>query len=187
LKALLEACAAKQVVFTVNGNGVDHIYDQKPVKTTDVHGNRLQYEAKLKENNSAHGFDVETRYKDVIDDDSFVAKRFDTDVSDIMVKTTNASSFGHTSFKSISKSTFLRRDEWKKLGHEQKDRLIAKRRQERITGEDVSMKKGASRYVMEHDLEELTPGVDDESLSIRPPHGEVRPISDRYRLFERFV
>jgi hypothetical protein len=34
------------------------------------------------------------------------------------------------------------------------------------------MKKGASKYEMEHDLKELTPGDDDESLSIRPPHGE---------------
>jgi hypothetical protein len=34
------------------------------------------------------------------------------------------------------------------------------------------MKKGASKYAMEHDLEELTPGDDDESLSIRPLHGE---------------
>jgi hypothetical protein len=34
------------------------------------------------------------------------------------------------------------------------------------------MKKGASRYVMGHDLKKLTPGDDDESLSIRPPHRE---------------
>jgi hypothetical protein len=54
----------------------------------------------------------------------------------------------------------------------QKDRIIAKRRQERITGEVISMKNVASKYVMEHDLEESTPGVDYESLSIRPPHGE---------------
>jgi hypothetical protein len=79
----------------------------------------------------------------------FVAKRIDTDVSNIMVNTTNVSRFGHTSFNSISKSTFLPRDEWKNLTHEKKDRLIAKRRQERITGEDFSMKKGASRYVMD--------------------------------------
>jgi hypothetical protein len=52
----------------------------------------------------------------------------------------------------------------------QKDRLIAKRRQERITGEDISMKKGALKYVMDHDLEESMPGDDDESLSIRHPH-----------------
>jgi hypothetical protein len=34
------------------------------------------------------------------------------------------------------------------------------------------MNKGASKYLMEHDLEELTSGDDDESLSIRPQHGE---------------
>jgi hypothetical protein len=96
LKAWLEACAAKQVVVTVIADGIGLIYAQEPVKTTDVHGNRLQYEANLKENDSSHGFDVETRRKDVINDDTFVA--------------------------------------------------------ERISGEDVTMRKGASQYVMEHDL-----------------------------------
>jgi hypothetical protein len=115
----------------------------------------------------------------VIDDDTFVVKRFDTEVSDIMVNTTNASRFGHTSFNRIWKSTFLPRDEWNKLTYEQKDRVIAKRHQERITGDNVSMNKGASKYVMEHDLEELTPGDDDESLSIRPPHRE----SDAYQIY----
>jgi hypothetical protein len=43
---------------------------------------------------------------------------------------------------------------------------------ERITGEDVSMKKGASKYVLEHNLVESMPGDDYESLNIRPPHGE---------------
>jgi hypothetical protein len=65
-----------------------------------------------------------------------------------MMNMTNASRFGHTSFNSISKSTFLPRDEWNKLAYEQKDRLIAKRGLERITGDDVSMTKGASKYVM---------------------------------------
>jgi hypothetical protein len=64
-----------QVVVTVNIDGIGHIYTQEQVKTTDVHGNRLQYEANLKENDSSHGFDVETRRKDVIDDDTFVAER----------------------------------------------------------------------------------------------------------------
>jgi hypothetical protein len=169
---LVEGNTAKHVVVTVNADGVGHIYAQEPVKTTDVHGNKFQYEANLKENDSAHGFDVETRHKDVINDDMFVAKRIDTDVSNIMVNKTNASCFVHTSFNSISKPIYLPQDEWNKLTYEQKDTLIANRRQERITGDDVSMKKGASKYVMEHDLEEWTPGDDDESLSIRPPHGE---------------
>jgi hypothetical protein len=110
--AWLEAYAAKQAVTTVNADVVGHIDAQELVKTTDVHGNRLQYEANLKEHDSAHGFDVETRFKDVINDDKFVAKRIYTDVSDIMVNKTNASRFGHMSFNGISKSTFLPRDEW---------------------------------------------------------------------------
>jgi hypothetical protein len=104
------------VVVTVNADVVGHIYAQEPVETTDVHGNELQYEANLKENDSSHGFDVDTCRKDVIDDDTFVA--------------------------------------------------------ERIAGEYVTMKKGASKYVMEHDLEESLPGDDYESLSICPPHVE---------------
>jgi hypothetical protein len=115
----------------------------RPIKTTNVHGSRLQYEANLKENDSAHGFVVETRRNDVINDDTFVAKRI-----------------------------ILPRDKWNKLTHEQKDRLIAKRHQECITGEDISMKKGASKYVMEHDLEESMPDDDYESFIICPPHGE---------------
>jgi hypothetical protein len=69
-----------------------------------------------------------------------------------MVNTTNASCFGHTFFNSISKSIYLPRDEWNKLTYEQKDRLIAKRRQDHITSDDVSLKMGSSKYVMEHDL-----------------------------------
>jgi hypothetical protein len=80
----------------------------------------------------------------------------------------------------VSRSRFfLPRDEWNKLTYEQKDRLISKHRQERITDDDVRMKKCASNYLMEHDLEELTPGDDDESLSIRPPHQE----SDSYQIY----
>jgi hypothetical protein len=115
-KAWLEAYAANEVVATVNADVVGHIYAQMPVRTTAVHGNWLQYKSNLKENYSSHGFDIEKRHKNVINDNTFVA--------------------------------------------------------ERITGEDFSMKKGASKYVMEHDLEESTPGVDYESLNICPPHGE---------------
>jgi hypothetical protein len=69
----------------------------------------------LKENDSAHGFD-DTRRKDVINNDTFVA--------------------------------------------------------ERITGEDVSIKRGALKNVTEYDLEESMSGGDYESLSICPPHGD---------------
>jgi uncharacterized protein YacL (UPF0231 family) len=41
-----------------------------------------------------------------------------------------------------------------------------------IAGEDVTMNKGASKYVMDHDLEESMPGDDYESLSICSPQGE---------------
>jgi hypothetical protein len=153
LKACLEAYAAKHVVGTVNADGVGYIYAQEPIKTTDVHVNRLEYEANLKENDSAQGFVVETRRNDVINDDILVAKRIDTDVSNIMVNTTNASRFGHTSFNSISKLIYLPQDECNKLTYKQKVRLIATRRQERITGDDDSMKKGAAKYVMDHDIE----------------------------------
>jgi hypothetical protein len=74
-KAWLEAYAAKQVAATVNADVVGHIYAQEPSKMTDVHDNRLQYESNLKENDTANGFDVETRRKDVINGDTFVAER----------------------------------------------------------------------------------------------------------------
>jgi hypothetical protein len=60
---------------TVNTDVVDHIYAQEPVKTTHFHGNRLQYEANVKENDSANSFDVKTRRKYVINGDTFVAER----------------------------------------------------------------------------------------------------------------
>jgi hypothetical protein len=44
----LEEYASKKVVATANADVVGHIYAQEPVKTTDVHGNKLQYEASLK-------------------------------------------------------------------------------------------------------------------------------------------
>jgi hypothetical protein len=115
-KAWLEAYAAKKAVAMVNTDVVGQFYAQEPVKTADVHDNRFQYEANLKKNIYANGFDVETSRKDVVNSGTFVA--------------------------------------------------------ERITGVDVSMKKGASKYVLEHDLEESTPGDDYESHNIRPPRGE---------------
>jgi hypothetical protein len=68
-------------------------------------------------------------YYNVGQDDGYAAYSNDTDVSDIMVNTTNTSRFGNTSINSNSNSTFLPRDEWNKSTQEQKDRLIAKRRQ----------------------------------------------------------
>jgi hypothetical protein len=50
------------------------------------------------------------RYYNVVRDDGYAVYSIDTDVSDIMVNTTNASRFGSTSTNSNSKSTFLPRD-----------------------------------------------------------------------------
>jgi hypothetical protein len=44
LKAWLEAYAAKHVDVTVNADVVGHIDAKEPIKSTDVHGNRLQYD-----------------------------------------------------------------------------------------------------------------------------------------------
>jgi hypothetical protein len=46
-------------------------------------------------------------YYNVGQDDGYAVCSIDTDVSDIMVNTTNASWFGNTSINSNSKSTFL--------------------------------------------------------------------------------
>jgi hypothetical protein len=55
----------------------------------------------------------------------------DTDVSDIMVNATNSNRFGNrrATNNGKPKSNFLPRDEWNKLTQEQKDQLIAKRRE----------------------------------------------------------
>jgi hypothetical protein len=50
-------------------------------------------------------------YYNVGQDDDYAVYSIDTDVSDIMENTTNASRFGNTSINSNSKSTFLPRDE----------------------------------------------------------------------------
>jgi hypothetical protein len=70
-----------------------------------------------------------------------------------MVNTTNASRVVSTSINSNSKSTFLPRDEWNKLTQEQKDRLIAKRRQERMGNNEGARKPFQSpRQVNAHDV-----------------------------------
>jgi hypothetical protein len=73
-----------------------------------------------------------------------------------MVNTTNASRFGSTSIHSNSKSTFLPQDEWNKTTQEQKDRLIAKRRQERMGNNEGARKPLQSpRQVNAHDVNDL--------------------------------
>jgi hypothetical protein len=51
-------------------------------------------------------------YYNVGQDDGCVVYSIDTEASDIMVNTTNASRFGNTSINSSLKSTLLPRDEW---------------------------------------------------------------------------
>jgi hypothetical protein len=79
-------------------------------------------------------------YYNVGQDDGYAVYSIDTDISDIMVNTTNASRFDNTSINSKSKSTFLPRDEWNKLTQEQKDRLIAKRREEHMGNNEGARK-----------------------------------------------
>jgi len=56
----------------------------------------------------------------------------DTDISDVLINYSNTNRFGNQVTKGGDKrkSNFLPRDEWNKLTQEQKDQLIAKRRQE---------------------------------------------------------
>jgi hypothetical protein len=56
------------------------------------------------------------------------AFQVDTDISDIMAYATDTSKGG---YQGKPTSNFIPRDKWNKLSHEQKDQLIAKRRQER--------------------------------------------------------
>jgi hypothetical protein len=73
-----------------------------------------------------------------------------------MVNTTNASRFGNTSINSNSKSTFIPRDEWNKFTQEQKDRLIDKRRQERMgTNEGACKPLQSPRQVNAYDVNDL--------------------------------
>ena len=67
------------------------------------------------------------QHYDGYNDEGYAVYNIDTDISDIMmVNSTNFTSDGQ------STSSCLPRDEWDKLTQEQKDRLIAKRRQERM-------------------------------------------------------
>ena len=78
----------------------------------------------------------------------------DTDINDIMVHATNTSRFGKLKATASGKpkqSNFLPREEWNKLTQDQKDVLIAKRRQERMGHVPLS----ANRQVNIHEVEDL--------------------------------
>jgi hypothetical protein len=62
-------------------------------------------------------------------DGEYEVFQVDTEITDIMAYATDTSKDG---YQGKPASSFIPRDEWNKLSQEQKDRLIAKRRQERM-------------------------------------------------------
>jgi hypothetical protein len=70
--------------------------------------------------------------RDEIYDSGYKAYHVNTDISEILVNNTNTNCFGNNGKLDKAQATFLPRDEWSKLTQEQKDHLIAKRRQERM-------------------------------------------------------
>jgi hypothetical protein len=75
----------------------------------------------------------DTEYpRDDIYDSGYKAYHVDTDILKIMVNNTNTNRFGDNGKSDTAQATFLPRDEWNKLTQEQKDQVIAKRRQERM-------------------------------------------------------
>jgi hypothetical protein len=116
--------------------------------------------------------DEPDRYYNVGQDDGYAVYSIDTDISDILV---NTSCFDNTSINSISKSTFLSRDEWNKLTQEQKDRLIAKRRQERMGLNKGSRKPFPSpRQVNANDVNNLV--CIDDIIDYTIMHHEVNNV-----------
>jgi hypothetical protein len=84
--------------------------------------------------------DVDVREHDDGNDNAYAMYNVDTDVSEIMV---NAG---------MQKSSFLPRDEWNKLSDEEKERLIAKRRQERLNSASGTRKSYPPRQANVHDI-----------------------------------
>jgi hypothetical protein len=84
--------------------------------------------------------DDQDPYYDTTHDEGYAVYNIDTDISDIMVNATSTSRFGSNTSYGKETSTFLPREEWNKLTQEQKDRLIAKRRQERMTSNNGNHK-----------------------------------------------
>ena len=94
--------------------------------------------------------DLDT-YQGGNNDEGYAVYNIDTDISDIMmVNSTNTSSDG------TNTSSFLPRDEWDKLTQEQRDRLIAKRRQERMNQRNGNRKPfQAKRQANVHDVSDV--------------------------------
>jgi uncharacterized membrane-anchored protein len=90
-------------------------------------------------------------YQSGNNDEGYAVYNIDTDISDIMmVNSTNTSSDGQNT------SSYLPRDEWDKLTQEQRDRLIAKRRQERMNQRNGNRKPfQAKRQANVHDVSDV--------------------------------
>jgi hypothetical protein len=84
-------------------------------------------------------------------DEGYAVYNIDTDISDmVMVNSTNTSGDGQNT------SSFLPRDEWEKLTQEQKDQLIAKRRQERMNQRNGNRKPfQVKRQANVHDVSDV--------------------------------
>jgi hypothetical protein len=68
------------------------------------------------------------------------AFRVDTDVSDILVHTSNTGYLGYCNQDSSQKKSFVPWDQWTKLSQDQKDRLIAERQKEQMSNKDDKAK-----------------------------------------------
>ena len=69
-----------------------------------------------------------------------------------MAYATDTNRLGNNRNGSKPMSSFLPRDEWEKLTQEQKDRLIAKRRQERMQSNNGNRPFQSSRQANVHDV-----------------------------------
>ncbi|MFA9289401.1 MAG: reverse transcriptase domain-containing protein, partial [Weeksellaceae bacterium] len=93
-------------------------------------------------------------YQSGNNDEGYAVYNIDTDISDIMmVNSTNTSSDGQSTSSALSR---VPRDEWDKLTQEQRDRLIAKRRQERMNQRNGNRKPfQAKRQANVHDVSDV--------------------------------
>ena len=88
-------------------------------------------------------------------DGEYKVFQVDTDISDIMAYATDTNRFGNNRNGSKPTSSFLPREEWDKLTQEERDRLIAKRRQERMQSNGGKRPFQASRQANMHDVSDV--------------------------------
>jgi hypothetical protein len=90
---------------------------------------------------------------DDIKDGEYNVFQVDTDISDIMAFNTSMKRFDNKKNTGKPSYNFLPRDEWNKMTQEEKDRLIAKRRQERMGNNGSNSKPfQANRQVNTHEV-----------------------------------